>query len=134
VTASPIDFSAFGALPADTNTPRDEVLCDLPTAPKDPYLTYLTGVLDSIVIEAIATKGGVKTGIAVAILILDRVERFVLRRDEGVRLFELAPDTGHVCGTALLTKDCPLQHHWVDVVTTAGERFELPFGEGDGHS
>ncbi len=90
----------------------------------DPHLAYLTGVLDSIVTEAVATRGRLTLGVATAILILDRQERGIVSAREAGLLFDMAATP--VCGVALLTRSCPFGHEWVRVVTNAGESFDLP--------
>jgi hypothetical protein len=92
-----------------------------------PAREYLAVVLDHIVTEAHATMGSLRPGVAVSILILDRVERNILTRQEGIDTFRLAPDVAFICGAALLTRRCPHGHEWVGVRTLAGEPFTLLF-------
>ena len=89
---------------------------------------FVQGVLDGIVSEAHATHGRLKVGVATAILILERAERYILSPDEARRVFAMAPDTAGVCFEAFLTRGCPLGHEWISVVTNAGESFDIPFG------
>lgn len=112
-----VKLDAFGQCPACNAARQDE---------------FVRGVLDGIISESHATHGRLKVGVATAILIFERAERFILSPDEARRAFAMA-DTAGVCGEALLTRGCPLGHEWISVVTNAGETFDLPFG-GPPHS
>lgn len=121
-----IDFSQHGALPADTGLRRDHLTCDLP-GPSTAMLAWLRGVAASVRHEADATRGDMRLDLAVAILTLDRIERGIVTRAEGVIVLTLATDRPSiVCGRALLTRDCSQGHAWVTTTTRAMEHFELP--------
>jgi len=121
-----LDFSAFGALPIDVGLTKADVSCRVTTI----YDRHVREQLGYIREEAELTRGGLRLGIAIAILIIDRQERFLLGQTEAVRAFELA-DTD-VCGVAAVTRQCDKPHEWVVVTTKAAETFELPI-KAEGH-